>query len=191
MCSLMYVTNWLINESCGVALLAALDVAGDIKSHCTYTLELVPTQDFWPWLCGANFPQNPSTFDQTENSTKVFTFPALTSGIIDRLQSHSKASFEYCTVLTYLPFEIQRKVGRAGNTMSFSTWFKKPPPYCETNRTSKCKRFSFSKVGYYHLPVIPRSQTIDGFHSDVIKLLSHNSEVLRILIYTRLKINKR
>ena len=32
---------------------------------------------------------------------------------------------------------------------------------------------------------------IDGFHSDVIKLLSQNSEVLRILIYTRLKISKK
>ena len=34
-------------------------------------------------------------------------------------------------------------------------------------------------------------KAIDGFHSDVIKLLSQNSEVLRILIYTRLKINKK
>ena len=32
---------------------------------------------------------------------------------------------------------------------------------------------------------------IDGFHSDVIKLYSQNSEVLRILIYTWLKTNKR
>ena len=32
---------------------------------------------------------------------------------------------------------------------------------------------------------------IDGFHSDVIKLKSQNSEILRILIYTRLKINKK
>ena len=32
---------------------------------------------------------------------------------------------------------------------------------------------------------------IYGFHSDVIKLLSQNSEVLRILIYTRLKISKK
>ena len=29
------------------------------------------------------------------------------------------------------------------------------------------------------------------FHSDVIKLQSQNREVLRILIYTRLKINKK
>ena len=35
-----------------------------------------------------------------------------------------------------------------------------------------------------------RQGTIDGFHSEVIKLQSQNSEVLRILIYTRLKINK-
>ena len=32
---------------------------------------------------------------------------------------------------------------------------------------------------------------IDGFHGSVIKLQSQNSEVLRILIYTRLKINKK
>ena len=32
---------------------------------------------------------------------------------------------------------------------------------------------------------------IDGFHGSVIKLQSRNSEVLRILIYTRLKINKK
>ena len=32
---------------------------------------------------------------------------------------------------------------------------------------------------------------IDGFHCDVIKLQSQNIEVLRILIYTRLKINKK
>ena len=30
----------------------------------------------------------------------------------------------------------------------------------------------------------------DGFHSDVIKLYSQNSEVLQILIYTKLKITK-
>ena len=34
------------------------------------------------------------------------------------------------------------------------------------------------------------SPMIDGFHSDVMKCWSQNSEVLRILIYTRLKINK-
>ena len=39
----------------------------------------------------------------------------------------------------------------------------------------------------YHLLI----EGIDGFHSEVIKLLSQNSEVLRILIYTRLKINKK
>ena len=33
--------------------------------------------------------------------------------------------------------------------------------------------------------------SIDGFHSDVIKLLSQNSEVLWILINTRLKTNKK
>ena len=33
--------------------------------------------------------------------------------------------------------------------------------------------------------------TIDDFHCDVIKLYSQNSEILRILIYTRLKVNKK
>ena len=32
---------------------------------------------------------------------------------------------------------------------------------------------------------------IDGFHGDVIRLQSQKSEVLRILIYTRLKINRK
>ena len=32
---------------------------------------------------------------------------------------------------------------------------------------------------------------IDGFHSDVIKFSSQNSQVLRILIYTRLTIKKK
>ena len=32
---------------------------------------------------------------------------------------------------------------------------------------------------------------IDAFHSDVIKLQSQKSEVLRILIYTSLKINRK
>ena len=36
-----------------------------------------------------------------------------------------------------------------------------------------------------------RVEKIDGFHSDVIKLLSQNSEVLLVLVYTRLKTNKK
>ena len=32
---------------------------------------------------------------------------------------------------------------------------------------------------------------IDGFYSDVIRLQSQKSEVLQILIYTRLKINRK
>ena len=32
---------------------------------------------------------------------------------------------------------------------------------------------------------------IDGFHGDVIRLHSQKNEVLRILIYTRLKINRK
>ena len=48
--------------------------------------------------------------------------------------------------------------------------------WCSSIRTFQLLNFHFS---------------IDGFHNDVIKLLSQNSEVLRILIYTRLKINKK
>ena len=32
---------------------------------------------------------------------------------------------------------------------------------------------------------------VDGFHGDVIRLQSQKSEVLRIVIYTRLKINRK
>ena len=32
---------------------------------------------------------------------------------------------------------------------------------------------------------------IDGFHGDVIRLQGQKSQVLRILIYTRLKINRK
>ena len=39
------------------------------------------------------------------------------------------------------------------------------------------------------LPV--RIIIIDGFHSDIIRLQSQKSKVLRILIYTRLKINRK
>ena len=36
-----------------------------------------------------------------------------------------------------------------------------------------------------------QNRSIDGFHGDVIRLQSQKSEVLRILIYTRLKINRK
>ena len=42
----------------------------------------------------------------------------------------------------------------------------------------------------HELLVLLTGGCIDGFYCDVIKLLTQNSEVLRILIYTRLKINK-
>ena len=35
------------------------------------------------------------------------------------------------------------------------------------------------------------NKLIDGFHGDVIRLQSQKSDVLRILIYTRLKINRK
>ena len=41
----------------------------------------------------------------------------------------------------------------------------------------------------YTVISITNPHTIDGFHGDVIRLQSQKSEVLRILIYTRLKIN--
>ena len=43
----------------------------------------------------------------------------------------------------------------------------------------------------HELLVLLTGGCIDGFHCDVIKLLTQNSEVLRILTYTRLKINKK
>ena len=39
--------------------------------------------------------------------------------------------------------------------------------------------------------VIFLSTIIDGFHGDVTRLQSQKSEVLRIVIYTRLKINRK
>ena len=43
----------------------------------------------------------------------------------------------------------------------------------------------------YTVISITNPHTIDGFHGDVIRLQSQKSEVLRILIYTRLKINRK
>ena len=53
-------------------------------------------------------------------------------------------------------------------------------------RTFKGNRKKFELSG---VRVI--GSTVDGFHSDVIKLQSQNSEVLRILIFTGLKVNKK
>ena len=47
------------------------------------------------------------------------------------------------------------------------------------------------KESQVHLFTLKIEETIDGFHSDVIRLQSQKSEVLQILIYTRLKINKK
>ena len=53
-------------------------------------------------------------------------------------------------------------------------------------------RHSFSSVfRKYHRLSLLSAHKIDGFHSDVIKLQRQKSEVLRILIYTRLKINRK
>ena len=51
--------------------------------------------------------------------------------------------------------------------------------------------FKNAEYAVYSKTQIIQSTPIDGFHSDVIKLESQNSEILRILIYTRLKINKK
>ena len=53
-----------------------------------------------------------------------------------------------------------------------------------SNLQGKSKKFELSGVRVIESPV-------DGFHSDVIKLQSQNSEVLRILIFTGLKVNKK
>ena len=49
----------------------------------------------------------------------------------------------------------------------------------------KSSRFGFYIINVDYVVIIY------GFHSDFIKLLSQNNEVLRILIYIRLKINKK
>ena len=57
------------------------------------------------------------------------------------------------------------------------------------------RKYCKNTVKYWVPAVFSRGEVkmsaIDGFHSDVIKLLSQNSELLRILIYTRLKMNKK
>ena len=49
----------------------------------------------------------------------------------------------------------------------------------------------YTEAEYKHSENFMRKQGIDVFHSDAIKLLSQNSKDLRILIHTRLKINKK
>ena len=69
------------------------------------------------------------------------------------------------------------------------------PSYCVSSLVKGVQRIYFTR---HESPFGQRdnqcffvfSLSIDGFHSDVIKLLSQNSEVLQILIYTRSKINK-
>ena len=47
------------------------------------------------------------------------------------------------------------------------------------------------KTGNHVSRETPLRPLIDGFHGDVIRLQSQTSEVLRILIYTRLKISRK
>ena len=59
--------------------------------------------------------------------------------------------------------------------------------------TVNTNTFSTSQIVKWVLNLISQYtelyQEFDGFYSHVIKLQSQNSEVLRILIYSRLKIN--
>ena len=60
---------------------------------------------------------------------------------------------------------------------------------CQFHRFDRSEQlgggFARGPLFYFNL------QPIDGFHGDVIRLQSQKSEVLRILIYTRLKINRK
>ena len=53
-----------------------------------------------------------------------------------------------------------------------------------------CPFLSRDQLGFLYCWCVGGTLLIDGFHGSVIKFQSQNSEVLRILIYTRLKINK-
>ena len=52
---------------------------------------------------------------------------------------------------------------------------------------------SFSSMADFRdvVSVLPAARLIDGFHGDDIRVQSQKSEVLRILMYTRLKINRK
>lgn len=62
-----------------------------------------------------------------------------------------------------------------------------------TGNTVNTNTFSTSQIVKWVLNLISQYtelyQEIDGFYSHVIKLQSQNSQVLLILIYSRLKIN--
>ena len=62
-----------------------------------------------------------------------------------------------------------------------------------TGNTVNTNTFSTSQIVKWVLNLISQYtelyQEFDGFYSHVIKLQGQNSEVLRILIYSRLKIN--
>ena len=56
----------------------------------------------------------------------------------------------------------------------------------------KCRQISLELISWGRTQVYPeRKFRIDGFHSDVIRLQSQKSKVLRFLIYTRLKISRK
>ena len=52
-------------------------------------------------------------------------------------------------------------------------------------------RLCLPRLRTWIFPSLPKQVLIHSFHSEVIKLLRQNSEVLRILINIRLKINKK
>ena len=69
---------------------------------------------------------------------------------------------------------FHRQLKLKGNTVNTNTF-----------STSQIVKWALNLISQY----TERYQEFDGFYSHVIKLQSQNSEVLRILIYSRLKIN--
>ena len=97
------------------------------------------------------------------------------------------ASWEFLVGVCHPVLQIQ--------TLFQTKKYNFPHPF--SDQTSKIHtRFQTWPLGRNYV-LITRIRTqsknlqIDGFHSDLIRLQSQKSEVLRILIYTRLKINKK
>ena len=62
---------------------------------------------------------------------------------------------------------------------------------CEKIANTNGSWFSFCCSWNFVWILMRCLHVVDGFHGDVIRLQSQKSEVLRILIYTRLKINRK
>ena len=98
---------------------------------------------------------------------------------------------------------VMRSCYKLGKTLPNGRWEQTSPEGRRiwkaklSERGTKCREEKESL--YYMLVVFIRpqslpsavSRSIDGFHADVIRLQSQKSEVLGILIYTRLKINRK